>query len=91
MKNKIDDLRDHLFATLEALRDPDKPMEIERARTIATVAQTVVNSAKVEVDYIKATGAKGSAFIPDAPALAPPKPDAEAAKKPRVIVHRIKG
>ena len=26
MKNKMTDLRDHLFETLEALKDPDKPM-----------------------------------------------------------------
>ena len=31
MKNKIDDLRNHLFATLEALQDEDNPMELERA------------------------------------------------------------
>lgn len=90
MKNKIDNLREHLFATLEALRDEKNPMEIDRARTIATVAQTIVNSAKVEVDYIKATGAKGSAFIPDA--LPDPADAAPAAKGDRrVITHRIKG
>lgn len=68
MKNKIEDLRDHLFATLEALQDPDKPMDLERAETISHVAQTVINSAKVEVDYMKTTGAmRGSGFIPDEP------------------------
>jgi len=67
MKNKIEDLRNHLFATLEALSDSEKPMELERARTIAEVSQVIINSAKVEVDYIKATGAlKGTGFIPDA-------------------------
>jgi len=54
-QNKINDLRDHLFATLEALQDKDAPMEIERARAIAQVAQVIVNSAKVEVDYLKVT------------------------------------
>lgn len=56
MKNKIDDLRNHLFATLEALQDEDKPMELDRAKAIADVAQTIINSAKVEVDFLKATG-----------------------------------
>jgi hypothetical protein len=73
VKNKIDDLRNHLFATLEALRDKDQPMELERAKTISQVAQTIINVAKVEVDYIEATGAKGSGFIPhereEAPAV----------------------
>ncbi len=68
MKNKIEDLRDHLFATLEALQDGEKPMELDRAKTISDVAQTVINTAKVEVDYLKTTGAiGGSGFIPDAP------------------------
>jgi hypothetical protein len=65
MKNKIEDLRNHLFATLEALQDEEKPMDIDRARAIADVAQVLVNSAKVEVDYIKATGqSHGSGFMP---------------------------
>jgi hypothetical protein len=64
-KNKIEDLRDHLFATLEALRDEDKPMELDRARTIAEVAGVVVASAKVEVDFLKATGERRSTkFLP---------------------------
>ena len=49
MKNKIQDLRDHLFATLEALQDKDEPMDIDRARAVADVAKVIVDSAKVEV------------------------------------------
>lgn len=65
-KNKIEDLRNHLFATLEALQDPEKPMEIERAKAISDVAQVLVNSAKVEVDFIRATGkSEGTGFIPE--------------------------
>lgn len=56
MKNSMNDLRDHLFAALEALGDPDKPMEIERAKAIAHVAQTAINAAKVQVDYMEVTG-----------------------------------
>jgi hypothetical protein len=62
-KNKIDDLRNHLFAALEALRDDEKPMEIERAKAIADVARVIVDSAKVEVAFIEATGNEGSGFI----------------------------
>lgn len=65
MQNKIDDLRNHLFETLEALKDLKQPMDLERAKTIATVAQTIINSAKVECDFIELTGAKGSGFIPE--------------------------
>jgi hypothetical protein len=53
-KNSIRDLRDHLFETLEALKDKEEPMELNRAKVISEVAQTIINSAKVEVDLIKA-------------------------------------
>ena len=55
-QNKISDLRNHLFETIEALKDPDKPMDIDRAKAISDVAQTIINSAKVEVDLMKALG-----------------------------------
>lgn len=78
MKNKIEDLRNHLFETLEALKDPERPMEIERAKAVAEVAKVIVDSAKVEVDFVKATGASaGTGFVPVAdlaprPHSAPP-------------------
>jgi hypothetical protein len=72
VKTGISDLREHLFATLESLRDEEKPMDIARAKAIADVAQTIINSAKVEVDYINATGGTGSGFIPhEKPSAAP--------------------
>lgn len=68
-KNKIDDLRNHLFETIEALKDPDKPMELDRARAISDVAQTIINTAKVEVELVKAVSSSraGSQFfnLPD--------------------------
>lgn len=64
MKNKIEDLRNHLFVAIESLLDPEKPMEIERAKAVAEVAQVMINSAKVEVDMVKALGARnGSGFL----------------------------
>jgi len=68
VKNKIEDLRNHLFETLESLKDKDMAMELDRAEAIAKVAQVIVNSAKVEVDFLKHTGAAaghaGTDFIP---------------------------
>ncbi|CAB3730387.1 hypothetical protein [Paraburkholderia rhynchosiae] len=61
----IDELRTHLFATLEALNDKENPMDIERAKAVAEVAQVIINSAKVEVDHLKVTGGKGTGFIAD--------------------------
>ena len=63
MKNKIEDLRNHLFAALEALGDKESPMDIERAHAIADVAQTIINSVKVEVDYLKIAGGRGTDFL----------------------------
>lgn len=67
MKNKIEDLRNHLFATLEALQDEDKPMDIERAKAVAQVSQQIIESAKVEVKFMETVGGKGSGFIPETP------------------------
>lgn len=64
--HNIDGLRIHLFETLEALKDKDKPMDLDRARTVADVARVLVDSAKVEVDFLKVTGAlKSTSFLPD--------------------------
>lgn len=74
-KNKIDDLRDHLFATIEALTDDEKPMDIGRARAVAEVARTIIDSAKVEVEFLKVTGAtKSSDFLPTPEITAQQKP-----------------
>ena len=65
-KNTIGDLRDHLFETLEALRDEEQPMDLDRARAVADVAKVLVESAKVEVSMLKVTGGLNSTgFIPD--------------------------
>lgn len=59
-KNTLQDLRDHLFATLESLvEDTDKPLEphqIERAKVICQTAQTIIDTARVETKYIEVTG-----------------------------------
>lgn len=52
-KNKIQDLRDHLFETLEQLKDADSGMTIERAKAVADISQVIINTAKLEVEAIK--------------------------------------
>lgn len=59
----IDDLRDVLFTTLERLLDQNDPMDVSRARVICEVAREVTASAKVEVEFINATGGKQSPFL----------------------------
>lgn len=73
MNSKMTDLRDHLFATIDALRDKENPMDLDRARTIANVAQVLVSSAKVEVDYYKVTDAQPASNFFDVPPTKQPR------------------
>jgi hypothetical protein len=70
-KNKIGDLRNLLFETMEKLMDDQDPMDLDRAKAVAEVGQVIINSAKVEVDFMKQTGRIESSFIQ--PDQAPPK------------------
>lgn len=63
----ITQLRDHLMQTLASLRDRQNPMEPDRARAIGQVASVLIDSAKVEVEYIRATGSDRSDFLEPAP------------------------
>ncbi len=65
MKNNIEALRRHLFETLEALKDKENPMDIERAKAISEVSQVIINTAKVEVQYAQATGLRTTGFLQD--------------------------
>lgn len=63
MKNKISDLRNHMFAALERLGNEDmseeeNKKEIERAKAISEVGKVIVESAKTEVLYAKLTRRK---------------------------------
>lgn len=61
----INDLRESLFDTMQRLKDGS--ITIEQAKVMADIGQTIINTAKVEVDYIKAGGGKdNSQFIEDA-------------------------
>ena len=53
MSKTIEDLRDHLFAVITGVRDGT--VSIEQAKTIGELSQVVVNTAKVEVDFVRAT------------------------------------
>lgn len=53
IKTKIQDLRDHLFETIELLKGDSPMMTIEKAKMIAEVSQIIINTAKLEVEAIK--------------------------------------
>lgn len=84
----IDKVRSMLLDTLADLRNRDQPMEVDRARAVAQVASVLVDTARVEVEYLKATGSDVSAFL-----AAPP--DAESTTRLTSTgngrVHRLLG
>lgn len=59
----INELRTELLATLRDLRNRTNPMESDRARAVASVAAVLVDSARVEVEYLKVTKQDNSNFI----------------------------
>ena len=63
MSYKIEDLRNMLFVTMENLLDKQNPLDLDRAKVIGELGQVIVNSAKVESDYLKAIGGGQSHFI----------------------------
>ena len=72
MKNKIEDLRNHLFEQLERLGDDEKmknpialERELKRAQAISEISQVIVNTAKAETDHLRVTGKLSETnFIP---------------------------
>lgn len=83
MKNKAKDLYNHLFETLESLKDKDDPMPIERAQAISLVAGKIIEVAKVEVAFLKVTGADSSPEFFDVPAEPPLRPQFAAGARSR--------
>tara|TARA_R110000868_G_C10760296_1_gene753877 strand:+ start:700 stop:942 length:243 start_codon:yes stop_codon:yes gene_type:complete len=55
-KNKITDLRNHLFEIIEMLKDEEaNSMTIEKAKAIADISQVIINTAKLEIQFIQTT------------------------------------
>lgn len=61
MSQSIEDLREALFATLQGVKDGS--IDVEKARAVNELGKTLCDTAKVEVDYIKATGGGESTFL----------------------------
>lgn len=62
MSNKtIGDLREAMFDTIEGLRSGK--ITVEQAKAMPDIGQVIINSAKVEVDYIKANNGGETPFL----------------------------
>lgn len=57
----ITDLRASLFATLEGIKSG--AIDLDKARAVNEVAKTIVETAKVEVDYLRVSGGGESSFL----------------------------
>ena len=66
MSKNISDLRSSMFNILDELRAGK--LTVEQAKAAAEIGQVVINSAKVEIEFIRETGAPGSGFIDTATA-----------------------
>lgn len=61
MSRDMSHVREALFDTLDKLRN--KQIEIETAKTIQEVSQTLLNSAKLEMEFLKHTDNVRSKFF----------------------------
>ena len=57
----ITSLREHLFSTLAGVKDGT--IDLERARAVNEISKTLVDTARVEVEYLRATGGSESEFL----------------------------
>lgn len=86
MQNRIEHLRNHLFLEIERLQESATPADLARAKTVAELGQTIVNTAKVEVDMIRAIdGSTAPAFFePSKPLTLTAEP-----ARPRLLKGRV--
>lgn len=85
----ITQVRQSLLDTLADLRNRENPMDVDRARAVAQVASVLVDTAKAEIDYIKATGADRSDFLePASTAPQIPQSNGPSAHNPSPVSAR---
>lgn len=62
-KYTVNDLYRHLFETIDELRA--NKIDVAKAESIKNLAQTIVNTGKLECRFIESVGGKGTGFMPD--------------------------
>lgn len=86
MAENITDLRNHLFATLKAVKSGE--MDLDRARAVNEISKTIIDTARVEVDFIKTQGEGCSDFIRPPDGVALPEPGNGIVG---IVRHQLKG
>lgn len=89
MSKTITDLREKMFDTIDALNRKEDPMEVERALAIVKVAGSIIDSAKVEVEAMRISGARGTGFVAPIETLPAPADSKPAATKPLLGHERL--
>lgn len=62
--NTLTDLRASLFDTLQQVKAG--ALDLDKARAVNEIGKTLVDTARVEVDYLRASGGGESTFIDSA-------------------------
>jgi|TARA_R100000149_G_scaffold49432_1_gene20351 hypothetical protein len=61
VSRNINDLREGLFDALDLLKKGE--LSVEQAKAVSEMSQVIINSAKVEVDYIRANNGGETPFL----------------------------
>jgi hypothetical protein len=61
MNNDITALRAHLFETLRQVKGGE--IDLDKARAVNEIGKTLIDTARVEVDYLRTTGGGESKFL----------------------------
>lgn len=74
MKNKLEDLHNHLFAQLERLSDEDLTAEdidkeVKRADAIVSVSDQIIDGQKLRLDAAQLFARHGDRILPMLPAV----------------------
>lgn len=86
LERNITGVREALFEQLERLRTNANDAEIKRAKAVSEIAGRIVDSARVEVEYVRATTSDGTGFM-SKPEEKPELPNGMKVSK----VHRLGG
>lgn len=93
--NDINELREHLFATLRGVRDKENPMDIDRAKAVVLVAGALIDTARVEIDFARVTGSESaSKFLSGGDPDQSAQQGADATPDPSILsrrTHRLAG
>ena len=60
-RQDINALRAHLFSALQGVKNGT--LDLDKARAVNELGKTIVDTAKVEVEYLRATGGGESKFL----------------------------